>query len=495
MNNNISDYDGLLNLLNAPFAGANSLGYLGSRGNLSLSSAVSSTNNISLSVNYLPAKTSVSPVAPMGAGARSRKKRPVDVINIPKWGGGQDVFKSGEARMSEKRLRWNKFKWILFVTNTCSCLGGLVHYVHLLQSLIVYSLGALLIVLLTWFDVFPHSDVVRIANRPELILSTIAACIGLLTCLNLEGKINAQWSRTFNASERLLTCYARSILPGCKLPYLRFQRVVLQRWYMGVFAFVPAQLAVMIAGLLCSNHTTYWFGMGMMPEAYRLNMGTMAVIMENYANQLAEQYSLEVAADILKRSQSNLDLASPGGNSYGNSVLLMANAFWVGEPVGGGMDEEREGDFEFRFLSHRCMVSALAELKKGSWIGGPSGEGGAQAAARLCTGTQLEGPFFEELKRYLKTLTLADKIKRPAPNAIIRPYSWLEREKDGWICTICNDYASEVEERVKATAVKYRYVRQAMVALSAVYSGDVDNRPSWKELFKELDHRDIRGLT
>ncbi|KAF8185668.1 hypothetical protein BJ912DRAFT_1060498 [Pholiota molesta] len=58
-----------------------------------------------------------------------------------------------------------------------------------------------------------------------------------------------------------------------------------------------------------------------MPEAYRLNMGTMAVIMENYANQLAEQYGQEVAADILKRSQLNLNAgaAGAGSNPYRNA--------------------------------------------------------------------------------------------------------------------------------------------------------------------------------
>ena len=57
----------------------------------------------------------------MGAGARNRKskKSAIDNMNVPKRGGGSDAFKSGEARMPSKRLRWNKFKWILFATNTC----------------------------------------------------------------------------------------------------------------------------------------------------------------------------------------------------------------------------------------------------------------------------------------------------------------------------------------------------------------------------------------
>lgn len=121
---------------------------------------------------------------------------------------------------------------------------------------------------------------------------------------NLEGKINAQWSRDLGADGRLRiqnqlrccgyfspfveatvsqTCYARSILPGCKLPYIRYERMVLQRWYMVSFALVPLHLMIIVAGLLCSNHVTYRFGKGMMPKAYRLSMNSMAVIMDNYA--------------------------------------------------------------------------------------------------------------------------------------------------------------------------------------------------------------------
>jgi len=79
------------------------------------------------------------------------------------------------------------------------------------------------------------------------------------------------------------TCYARSILPGCKLSYIQFERKMLQKWYTAAFSLVPLHLAVILAGLLCSNHVTYRFGKGMMPKAYRLSMNSMAVIMDNYA--------------------------------------------------------------------------------------------------------------------------------------------------------------------------------------------------------------------
>ena len=68
---------------------------------------------------------------------------------------------------------------------------------------------------------------------------------------------------------------------------MKFERAVLERWFAVVFGVVPFQLAIMIAGLLCSNHVTYRFGKGMMPKAYRLNMNSMAVIMDNYAKYVA----------------------------------------------------------------------------------------------------------------------------------------------------------------------------------------------------------------
>ncbi|KAG6884018.1 hypothetical protein C0993_002056 [Termitomyces sp. T159_Od127] len=250
----------------------------------------------------------------------------------------------------KSRLRWNRFKWVLFFANIL---------------LTCYSLVALVFCLLTWFNVWHHADIIRVGNRPELIVSTIAASTGVFTAIigwagillnnrsflavytfllwivfaflvapgymsyrrqafNLPGKINAQWSRALGPAGRARiqnqlsccgyfspfveatvtqACYARSVLPGCKKPYLDFQRVVLHRWFAVAFVLVPFQLAVMIAALLCSNHVTYRFGKGMMPKRYRLSMGSMAVIMDNYASQLAERYGADVADDILKRSR------------------------------------------------------------------------------------------------------------------------------------------------------------------------------------------------
>jgi len=240
----------------------------------------------------------------------------------------------------------------------------------------------MIICLLTWFDVWKYANVVRTGNQSELVISTIAASFGILTSIigwagillnnrsflawytfltwttfafllspgyitykrhtfNLEGKINTQWSQRLSSMGRLKiqnqlqccgyfspfveatvsqTCYSRSILPGCKSQFLQFERAILKKWYKAVFVLVLPHMVVMVAGLLCSNHITYRFGKGMMPEAYRLNMSTMAVIMDNYAKcatsfpyislltlfvrHLTDQYGQEVADQIIIKTQA-----------------------------------------------------------------------------------------------------------------------------------------------------------------------------------------------
>jgi len=254
-------------------------------------------------------------------------------------------------------------------------------------------------VLCTWFDVWKHADVVRVGNRDELIVSTIAAAFGIITSVigwagillnnrsflavytfflwicfallvtpgyltfkrrnfNLDGKVNSQWGGEFGLSEWLRiqnqlnccgffspfveaavsqVCFSRSVLPGCKGPYMDFERFVLERWYTVIFGLVPFQIATIVVGLLCSNHITYRFGKGMMPKAYRLSMNSMALIMDNYAryafspplakylaqrstSQLAEQYGEDVASDVLARSRSNLQLDALPAEPYASGA-------------------------------------------------------------------------------------------------------------------------------------------------------------------------------
>ena len=71
----------------------------------------SATTDISLSVNYLPSKFS--------GGFRNRKgEKYNDEPYLPKSGGGVYAFGSDEPRMPKGNGRWNKFKWILFATNS-----------------------------------------------------------------------------------------------------------------------------------------------------------------------------------------------------------------------------------------------------------------------------------------------------------------------------------------------------------------------------------------
>ncbi|KAK2461123.1 hypothetical protein APHAL10511_006650 [Amanita phalloides] len=331
-----------------------------------------SPSGTSLTVNYIPSKFPQTLLSP-GLGPYRRKVK--GTPGLPKVGGGVDAFRSGETRIGNrhdedyngimmggyskgrKKLKWTRFKWILFIANVL---------------LTCYSVIALIACLLLWFNVFKHSDVILTANQPELVSSTIAAVFGVFTstigwagiilnnraflavyCLlswitfgalvipgylsykrhsfNLEGKINSQWSRDLGTADRLriqnelrccgyyspyveatitATCYSRSVLPGCKSGFLSFQRLILKKWYTAVFGLVPAHIFVMFSGLLCANHVTYRFGKGLTPKAYRLDMGSVATIMDHYATELAEQYGVEVADNILKRSNLNLSTMS-----------------------------------------------------------------------------------------------------------------------------------------------------------------------------------------
>ncbi|KAF9552417.1 hypothetical protein CPC08DRAFT_738172 [Agrocybe pediades] len=327
-------------------------------------------SQVSLGINYIPKKFSSSILARASgawsedygsqvglnsARSKGKRKESGDRLIMPKWGGGVDAFGADldSARRDEKgrvkKKRWNGFKWTLFVTN---------------MLLTLYSLAALIVCLLFWFDVWTHASVIRVGNKPELIMSTVAASVGLFTAiigwagillnnrqflavytlltwlafaalvipgyvsfrrrsLNLEGKLNAQWSQDLGVVDRMKvqdalhccgwyspfveasissTCYSRSILPGCKTAYLNFQRLVLGRWALVVFSVVPAQIAVITAALLCSNQVTYRFGKGMMPEQYRLNQKTMSVIMDNYKSQLELEREAMLSSEFRRRS-------------------------------------------------------------------------------------------------------------------------------------------------------------------------------------------------
>ncbi|KDR79731.1 hypothetical protein GALMADRAFT_62347, partial [Galerina marginata CBS 339.88] len=165
-------------------------------------------SSVSLSVNYVPSKFS-NPLLSSPAGPRRRVSgaaRLKDPLNpgagiVPKMGGGVDAFRSGEARIggpadedndhdgndsgsgadgalfgrgrrgskhAPRKLRWNRFKWVPFAANFL---------------LTIYSFTTLIVTLLTWFNIFPHAAILRSGNTAELVLSTLAACTGILVSL------------------------------------------------------------------------------------------------------------------------------------------------------------------------------------------------------------------------------------------------------------------------------------------------------------------------
>jgi len=127
---------------------------------------------------------------------------------------------------------------------------------------------------------------------------------------NLEGKINSQWSRQLGADGRLRIQTSSSAVDTSVLCRSDSQSDMLRQECLarvqGALPLVreasldemvyrsvrigTLHIAIMLAGLLCSNHVTYRFGKGMMPKAYRLSMNSMAVIMDNYAKCVSFPY-------------------------------------------------------------------------------------------------------------------------------------------------------------------------------------------------------------
>jgi hypothetical protein len=80
--------------------------------------SLASTTDLSLSVNYLPSKFSE-------FGSRKLSKYDDDANPaLPETGGGLLAFRTNVIRIFQGKgsLRWNRFKWTLFGTNTLVCL-------------------------------------------------------------------------------------------------------------------------------------------------------------------------------------------------------------------------------------------------------------------------------------------------------------------------------------------------------------------------------------
>lgn len=116
---------------NLPFSASN--GRPTSSGGLSIASQSSSKVNLadagSLSITYIPSKFS----RPLSPGVSYRKANKSGPDGLVKRGGGREAFANGASRMPGAgdddydglhsgskvgKLRWNRFKWIIFFTNT-----------------------------------------------------------------------------------------------------------------------------------------------------------------------------------------------------------------------------------------------------------------------------------------------------------------------------------------------------------------------------------------
>ena len=78
------------------------------------------------------------------------------------------------------------------------------------------------------------------------------------------------WSGPLHGAAASGMCYARSPLPGCHGPLVRFERDALSSAAGTVFSLVPIHLANIFISLLCANHVTRRFGKGITPARYRL---------------------------------------------------------------------------------------------------------------------------------------------------------------------------------------------------------------------------------
>lgn len=107
----------------------------------------------------------------------------------------------------------------------------------------------------------------------------------------LDHKLDWAWSQWYTPDGRLLIqnslrccgyynalhdatpskyCYVRTPLPGCKGKLYRFEKENLDFVFSAAFSLVPLHIVNIMVALLCANHITKTFGLGIIPTKYRL---------------------------------------------------------------------------------------------------------------------------------------------------------------------------------------------------------------------------------
>ncbi|KAG6819857.1 hypothetical protein H0H93_007943 [Arthromyces matolae] len=252
------------------------------------------SSGVSLTVNYLPHKFSNTLLSP---GPRKRKGKN-GTPRVPKRGGGVEAFRSGEARVAgendedydgvsgdffgaqrgTKKLRWNKFKWVLFVSNTLVSSQRASQFMHPLTTILqltIYSIIGLIMCLLTWFNIWVHADIIRVANRTELVISTLAASMAIFVAV-------IGWAGILLNNRTFLAIYTFLL------------------WIVFIFLLIPGYLTYKRRAFNLEGKVNAQWSRDLGP-AGRLRI-------QNQLGQLAEQYGSDVATEIIARSRSNLQL-------------------------------------------------------------------------------------------------------------------------------------------------------------------------------------------
>jgi hypothetical protein len=147
---------------------------------------------------------------------------------------------------------------------------------------------------------------------------------------SLDAKVSEAWNRWYSPGARTVlqgalgccgfsgslhgaaasgTCYARSPLPGCHGPLLRFERDVLSSASGAVFSLVPLHLANIFVALLCANHVTRRFGKGITPAPYRLTVHDII------SAEASGSGSSDIKQDIKRTALPILPFPAPRGHA------------------------------------------------------------------------------------------------------------------------------------------------------------------------------------
>jgi hypothetical protein len=127
------------------------------------------------------------------------------------------------------------------------------------------------------------------------------------------------WSGPLHGAAASGTCYARSPLPGCHGPLVRFERDVLSSVAGTVFSLVPLHLVNIFVGLLCANHVTHRFGKGITPARYRLTAHD--ILLSAGSSRSTAAVAVDKQGVIMKQLETNLPVPPPLPAPKGHSTF------------------------------------------------------------------------------------------------------------------------------------------------------------------------------